>query len=394
MAASREVGESFFGGLDQVTAGDASERSKAQVKAELLAVVRDEVEDRADVLAGMTPEPTADLLEEHRGRLGGAQQQDRVAIGDVDALVEYVAGEDRADLPRPEPVDLFLALRLRVVARQRHRWESGRREPLGHELGVLDRGAEGERLHRAGVGDDLVDVLDDQPGPDVVAGVEAAELAGLVAATTPRRVDLGLVGHAEVLERGQELTVEGVPQPHVERGAAIGPLADVEAVGPLGCRGERKQHLGFEAVEHRPIRGGFGVVELVDDDHVERRRLEVVGAQRVQRLDAGEDVGTFGRLVPTDQLLAEAAVEQRFAERPAGLVEDLLAVGNEQERQLVAVLLTNSLVVEGGDDRLAGAGGGDDEVAERVVDRAGRLDRVEDLLLVRPRREREPAERT
>ncbi len=65
----------------------------------------------------MATEPAADLLEEHRGRLGGAQQEDRVAVGDVNALVEDVAGEDRADLPRPEPVDLFLAHRLRVVAR-------------------------------------------------------------------------------------------------------------------------------------------------------------------------------------------------------------------------------------------------------------------------------------
>ena len=55
-------------------------------------------------------QPTAELLEEQRRALGGAQHQDGVDGGHVDALVEQVDGEHDADSPVGEVAQRGLAL--------------------------------------------------------------------------------------------------------------------------------------------------------------------------------------------------------------------------------------------------------------------------------------------
>ena len=63
-----------------------------------------------------------------------------------------------------------------------------------------------------------------------------------------------------------------------------------------------------------------------------------------------------------DPLLAEGGVAQGVAEGGEALVEDLLAVGDEQQPG-TGELLAQAAVVEGGHHGLAGAGGGDEQVA-------------------------------
>ena len=62
----------------------------------------DEVKDRQDALAFGPAETSTELLEEDRGTLGGSQEQDRVDLGDVDALVEDVDSEDGPKFAAPE----------------------------------------------------------------------------------------------------------------------------------------------------------------------------------------------------------------------------------------------------------------------------------------------------
>lgn len=96
-------------------------------------------------------------------------------------------------------------------------------------------------------------------------------------------------------------------------------------------------------------------------------------------------------MLSADKQLPEGSVPQRLGEGPGALGQDLAAVGDEQQRQ-VAVAFAQPLVVEGGDDRLAGAGCGHHEVAGPAVSLTFDVQRPEDLLLVGPRTQLEAGE--
>ncbi len=74
---------------------------------------------------------------------------------------------------------------------------------------------------------------------------------------------------AEVEERGEVLLVDGVPQAQLGGDAIVEPVQDRQAVAALGGGGQAEQLDRVEVVEHPLVRGGRGVVELVDDHDVE-----------------------------------------------------------------------------------------------------------------------------
>lgn len=84
-------------------------------------------------------------------------------------------------------------------------------------------------------------------------------------------------------------------------------------------------------LQQPPVRGGLGVVELVDDDHLEVLRGQTLDAVRRQALDAGKDMPPPLRAAASDVQLAERAVGEDLAVGAEGLSEDLLAVGDEQQ---------------------------------------------------------------
>jgi hypothetical protein len=75
----------------------------------------------------------------------------------------------------------------------------------------------------------------------------------------------------------------------------------------------------------------LGVVELVDDDDVEVVGWDPVHPVGRQRLDAGEDVLPALRPSAADVELAERAVGEHLAVGAQRLLEDLLAVRDEQQ---------------------------------------------------------------
>ena len=98
MAAGGQERELLLHGALELPAGAAEQGPVAAVEAELLRWVPDEVEDRAERLARRAAQAPAELLEEQRGALGGAQHEHGVDGGHVDALVEQVDGEHDPDL--------------------------------------------------------------------------------------------------------------------------------------------------------------------------------------------------------------------------------------------------------------------------------------------------------
>lgn len=121
------------------------------------------------------------------------------------------------------------------------------------------------------------------------------------------------------------------------------------------------------------------MVELIDDDHVEVLRRELLHAVRREALHAREDVAPPLRSLTADVQLAEGAVGQHLPVGPQRLLQDLLSVGDEQQRRA----MRQTRVVERRDDGLAGAGCGDDQVAVPVVQLALELEPVQDHLLMR-----------
>ena len=124
------------------------------------------------------------------------------------------------------------------------------------------------------------------------------------------------------------------------------------------------------------------MVELVDDHDVELTRVDRLDTECRQRLDRGEHVPPPLGSRAADVGLAEGAVPQHRAEHAAALAQDLLAMGDEQQRG-VGPAIAEPPVVEGGDHGLAGAGGGHDEVAPAVVPLAFGFELVEDAGLER-----------
>jgi hypothetical protein len=308
--------------------------------------------------------------------------------GEVEALVEQVHGEQDAHRAAAQRRQGGLAFRGRGVAAHGERGDAGVTEDPCHVGGVGDGDAEAQGPHPAGVGDLVADLAQHDPGAGVVAGVDAVEAGDVVGPALPLDPgQVGAVGDAEVVERAEQVGVEGVPESELGSGPAAEEGPDVDAVAALGGGGEPEQLAGLEAVQQPAVGRGLGVVELVDDDDVEGGGVEVVHAVCRERLHAGEHVAPALRPGPADPHLAEGGVAQDLAVGAQRLGEDLRAVGDEEQGRAGACrrweLLREPPVVQRRDDRLAGPRGRDDEVAVAVVDLPLHVQGLEHRRLVR-----------
>ena len=131
----------------------------------------------------------------------------------------------------------------------------------------------------------------------------------------------------------------------------------------------------------RVVGGRLGVVELVDDDHVELVRIEL------GEVEAGSDWTEAktcrhcsGRWPPTNSL-----AERPVAERHAGTRTGSAGGSAPGVRRIAAsrpARLPQAPVVQRRDDGLAGAGGHHHQVAATAVHLALGIELVQDLLLV------------
>ncbi len=128
----------------------------------------------------------------------------------------------------------------------------------------------------------VADCSEDLADPQVVAGVDVGQLGGVVAAASPPGdvAEVGAVVDAVVVERREQVLLQGIPQSQFDGHATVEPPEDVEGIGPFGRGCQTEQMRRPEVVEQRRVGGRGGVVELVDDHHVELlgvERFEVTG---------------------------------------------------------------------------------------------------------------------
>ena len=143
-------------------------------------------------------------------------------------------------------------------------------------------------------------------------------------------------------------------------------------------------------VEDAAVTGCLGVMELVDDHHVEPGRVQLRQGLGVQRLYGREHMLPVSGPVPGDEQLTESAVGQHLAIGAQALFENLAAMRHEEQAGPRSAGGGEPLVVQRGHHRLTCAGGRDDEVAVAVVHLALDLQRLQHPILVRPRADLEP----
>ncbi len=166
--------------------------------------------------------------------------------------------------------------------------------------------------------------------PSARTELEIGQRAQVVAAAAPADVaEIRAIGEAVVVEGGQELALEGMPEAQLGGDVAVEVGQERAAVLALRGGGEPDELVGAETRDEGLVGAGRNVVTLVDD-HV----AKVGGAEAIEELDraldAREDVFVAAGRFATDQELSEGAVAQGVAERVARALEDLPAMGEEE----------------------------------------------------------------
>jgi hypothetical protein len=87
----------------------AKQGAEAAVETEFLSVMAHEIENGALPLAMALAQSSSQLLEEQRGTVGRAQQEERIDERHINAFIEQVDGEEYVDAARSEVIERVLA---------------------------------------------------------------------------------------------------------------------------------------------------------------------------------------------------------------------------------------------------------------------------------------------
>ena len=127
------------------------------------------------------------------------------------------------------------------------------------------------------------------------------------------------------------MLIDGIPEAQLCSDAVVEPVQDLKPVGSLWGGGQTKELLRTHVVEQSPVRRSRRVVELIHDDHIKVIWIEVGKAACVQTLDRCKHVVEVPRPRSANPLLPEGLIAKGVAEGSQTLVQDLLAMRDEEE---------------------------------------------------------------
>ena len=237
---------------------------------------------------------TAQLLQEDGQRLGGTQEKNGVDLGDIDALVVNIHNEDEAYLAVFQAILGGLSFLVGRFPRQEHGRDLMLIEIAAHELGVLDGDTEAESLYIVNVGHIFQQRRDHMIGASVCNGsaesVDIFQLTLLVAAGRPLyRIQIHRIGDAEILERAQELAVDGFGQADLCRNSIAEVGQHALSVHAFRRGGEAQQDERLVIGQQFLIGRRRRVVEFVHDDIIiELRQCFCRKILRVEGLNGNE----------------------------------------------------------------------------------------------------------
>jgi hypothetical protein len=185
----------------------------AEIESKLPTLISDEIEDREARLAFVPTQAAAELLKKHRGGLGRPKKHHCIDAWQVDAFVEQIYSEDHLELAALEVeqrLSAFAAVGRGVEGDSR---DSAFVEVPRHKVSMCNTHTEAESAHGANVADDASQRRHHFRGAGVVARVDALEVADVVPAAPPGQPSqVDVVVNAEVLERAEHPSIDGVPQ--------------------------------------------------------------------------------------------------------------------------------------------------------------------------------------
>ena len=324
-------------------------------------MITDEIEDHQVRLTGALrqPQPAAELLQKDHRRRGRSQQHDHVDIGNVDPLIEHVDRRDRLELACHQCAEARAPRRPTPLAVHGDRLDPVIRQERRHELGVRDRCAKPQPAPGRGRG--VLLIARERSLCVRRGGQRGAQRRGIEAARSPRdrRVIHGVLEAVidewhQSARRDADREVGAKDQPILAQPQQLRPVA------ALGRRGDPEHESRREVAEHPSVSQRRGVVEFVDHD-----QIEVVFGPARQVLRARERLHRreheLGRAIALRSLEQPGlAPREHPREGPAGLDEDLLAMGDEQHPPRAQLR-----GVEGREQRLAEAGGQHHEPTRR-----------------------------
>ena len=258
-----------------------------------------------------------------------------------------------------------------------------------HKLRVIDRHTEAEALHLVNVRHIFQQCRHHMVGAAVgnrpAERIDMLQLALLVATGRPfERIQIHRIGNAKILERAQELSINGFRQTDLSGDTIAEVGQDVLAVHTLRSSGQAQQDARLVVGQELLVSRRGGMVEFVHDDVIIKIGTRLFReALRVEGLDGQKQVVDALRLIVAHKQLTKVCVLEHSAEGVQALLEDFLPVRHkEQAAGPIRILLAKALVVQCRDDRLAGTGGRHHQIARIATNSALCLQLVQNLLLV------------
>ena len=215
---------------------------------------------------------------------------------------------------------------------QEHRRDIMHIEIATHELRVLDRDTEAKPLHVINVCHIFQQCRYNKVSTTVshrtTESINLGKLALIIAACAPfERVQIYSISNAEILERAQELAVNGFRQTDFSRDTVVEVWQNTLAVHAFRSGGQPQQNAGLIVRQQLLIGRRCSMVEFVHDDViVELRCSFCCEILRIESLDRDKQIVDTFRLVAAYKHFAKVSIFENSSERVHALLEDFFSV--------------------------------------------------------------------
>ena len=276
------------------------------------------------------------MLQKHGQRLGRAQEQHSVHLGDIHTLVVNVHHKEESELPGNQPLFGGVALLVRRIAGQCHRRDAVGIKVARHKLGMSNGNAEAQTLHIVDIGDIFQDGVHHKVSAALrhhaAEGVQVGQLVFIVAAGTPfQAAQICGVGDAEILEGTEQFPVNRFRQTDLGGNASAEIVQNAFAVHTFRGSGQPQQDLRLIIFQQLLISGCSCMMELVYNDVIVKIRCRFSGKLlRIEGLDGNKQMINAVGSVTAHIQFTEIGIFQYRPEGVQALLQDLLPVCHKQ----------------------------------------------------------------
>ena len=217
---------------------------------------------------------------------------------------------EHIDAPSGEIRNRSCPFVLRAVCPHRDGGHSRFLKQPRHEPRMLNAYAEAERPHPTGIVNTRHELCEHMSRPGVIRSQEVRECLDVVASTTPpwHLTQIEAVMDAVLHKGRQPVLIDRIPKAQLRGDSVVEPVQQWKAVTSLRRRRQSEQFRRLDVLEKRTIGRRGGVMEFINNDHVEVTGVHGSKAGRIEALDRSEDVIELPRTSPADPQLSERMI--------------------------------------------------------------------------------------